>query len=147
MAHWSDYLITGFPTGQDTDVTITVNPDQDSAAVILLASRLRGLVDALRAKQRRGQPDPLAGEDPDDLYYLLDHLHRIRMILEGQEERVLQVAHESGVSLRTLAAALEVSSPETVRYRLDRIARANRKGFTAAALDEDPLAAGDPITD
>lgn len=143
--HWSDYLVTGFPTDRDTDVTITVNPDRDSPAVIMLASRLRGLVDALRARQTRDAPDPLAGEHPDDLYYLLDHLHRIRMVLEGQEERVLQLAHERGVSLRTLAAALEVSSPETVRYRLDRIDRANKAGRTAAALDEDPMAAGQPL--
>lgn len=145
MTHWSEYLVAGFPHETDTDVTITVRPGRDSPAVIVLASRLRGIVDALRAPQS-GDRDPLADEDPDDLYYLLDHLHRLRMILEGQEERVLQLAASRGVSLRTLAAALDVRSPETVRYRLDRIARAGQHGRTAAALDEDPMTTGDPIT-
>lgn len=135
MSHWSDYLVTGFRVDQPTDVTITVDPRHDSAAVITLASRLRGLVDALRAPRRRGAPDPLLVEHPDDLYYLLDHLHRIRMILEDQEERVLQLAHSRGVSLRTLAAALDISSAEGVRYRLQRIEEADK---------QDPTAAGEP---
>lgn len=144
MPHWSDYLVEGVAADRDTDVTITVHPGRDSAAVIMLASRLRGLVDALRAPQSR-ERDPLAAEHPDDLYFLLDHLHRIRMVLEGQEERVLQVAYDQGLSLRKLAAALDVRSPETVRHRLARIEKASRTGYTAAALDEDPLIAGEPV--
>jgi hypothetical protein len=145
VAHWSNYLVTGFRDDQPTDVTITVDPRTDSSAVIMLASRLRGLVDALRTPKRGDAPDPLLTEHPDDLYFLLDHLHRIRMVLEGQEERVLEVAHEKGVSLRTLASALEVSSPSTVEYRLKKIKAANKRGYTAAAIDEDPIAAGEPI--
>lgn len=137
MTHWSNYLVTGFPTDQTTDVTITVDPRTDTPAIVMLASRLRGLVDALRPSYERGETDPLLDEHPDDLYYLLDHLHRIRMVLEGQEERVLKAAHERGVSLRTLAAALDINSAEGVRYRLQRIEEASRQGRTAASLDEE----------
>jgi hypothetical protein len=144
--HWSDYLVTGLPDDRDTEVTITVDPSRDHSAVVVLASRLRGLVDALRQRALEvDAPDPLEREHPDDLYFLLDHLHRVRMVLEAQEERVLRVAHRRGVSLRRLAAALEVSSPSTVSYRLEQIERAARHGLSAAKLDDDPMAAGEPI--
>lgn len=145
--HWSNHLVRGFPMDRESTVEITVNPSVDSPAVVLLASRLSGLVDALRERYRRDGGDPLLNEDPDDLYRLLDHLHRVRMVLQGQEERVLDVANQRGNSLETLKTALEVNSRETVAHRLRRIRRASEHGVTAAALDEDPLAANEPITD
>lgn len=143
--HWSNYLVEGLPGDRESEVTITIHAGRDNTAIVMLLSRLRGIVDALRAPATDLATDPLGAEDPEDLYYLLDHLHRVRMVLEGEEERVMTIAHERGVSLRKLATALEVSSPETVRYRLTQIRRAGTYGLTAAALDEDPMAAREPI--
>ena len=143
MAHWSDYLVRSFAPDRDSEVTITINPSRDSAAVVMLASRLAGLVDALRAPNTKDH-DPLADEHRWDLIYLLDHLHRIRLVLEGQEERLIRLGRtpdpttgKPKLSLRDIAAALGVS-PETVRNRLKRIEQASQLGYTAAALDEIP---------
>jgi hypothetical protein len=134
--HWSNYLPETISEHREVVVELPVHGGQDNAAVVTIASRLRGVLGALRTEGEDGV-DPLLSEDPDDLYYLLLHLHRMRMTLQGQEERVIQVAHQAGVSLRTLASALELKSAGAVTYRLEKIAEAATRHRTAAAVDED----------
>lgn len=132
---WADQLLTPLPDGRDSDITITLNPRHTRPAITVLATRLRGLVAALGPVQEPGEPDPLADADTADLGALLDVLHQVTDCLRGQEERVLTLAAESGMSLRSLAVILGVNSPETVRYRLERIREAGEQGMTAAAPD------------
>lgn len=139
-AHWSRWAGTGIPM-RATNITIPVNGETDPPAVTMVTSRIRMILEAM---QVRSTDEGLAGEELNDLTYLLDQVHRVRMVLEGFEEDILVAAHERGASLRTLALHLEVSSPETVRYRLDKIRRAHGRGRIAAAYDEDPMA-GEPL--
>lgn len=121
--HWSEYLVREFPANASSTVELAVNPSTDAPAVVLLLSRLAGLVDALR-ETAGADEEPLLAEDPEALYALLEQLHHVRSVLQEQENRVLDVANRRGLSLAQLAPVIEVSSRETVSYRLRRI-RAN----------------------
>lgn len=91
------------------------------------------------AEVLRARPDiPNVGYgEQEELYALLVRLHRARVGLQAEEERVLVAAHVQGLSLRRLARALEVASPDTVAHRLRRIRR-------QADPDEAPSSAGRP---
>ena len=132
-AHWEQRLVRGF-SGPDT-VSLDVDPDHDGGAMILLASRIQGLHDAL--KQRRDPEtgaDPLAEEEPADLLRLLDHLHRVTTALVNQEDRVIE-ALAGHVSARRIAAAMEVDH-KTVANRFKRIERAKVLDVATLALTE-----------
>lgn len=131
--HWSHLLARGLPWDEESTVSITIDPNHSRPSMVMLASRLEGLVAAL-SPRGSGDGDPLHAEGAEDIRDLLDQLHRVRMALQSQEERVLQLAaHHKGVSLRSLASVLDVASPETVRYRLQQIDPAAERGYTAAA--------------
>lgn len=133
-AHWEQRLVRGF-SGPDT-VSLDVDPDRDGGAMILLASRIQGLHDAL--KQRRDPEtgaDPLAEEEPADLLRLLDHLHRVTTALVNQEDRVIEALAGHGVSARRIAQAMEVDH-KTVANRFKRIERAKVLDVATLALTE-----------
>ena len=135
---WLTKLLSrGFPTDRPEDVTVTVNAGRDNSAMVALASRIPGLYEALRAPQRTGESDPLELEDPDDLYYLLLHLHEARMLLQGQEERVMLACREAGVSMDTMATALGLKRRQNVDYKLRNIDKSGKRGRTAASLEHE----------
>ncbi|MEV8480372.1 hypothetical protein [Streptomyces sp. NPDC051173] len=136
--HWSNYLPTWLPMGKPAEVKVTVDAENDRPAVVVLISRLQGLVEALRHRDVDGR-DPLLDEDEDDLYTLLLHLHMVRMVIEGQEERVLSRCAEKKIALERLASALELSGKSAVSYRLRRIKEAAKSGQSAAGMDEAQL--------
>lgn len=137
--HWGNFLVQGFPMDKEVEVTFPVEARSTRASMVLVASRIAGLMAALGPLDEHDpNADPLAAEDVTEVTRLLDHLHRVRVALEGEEERLLLLLAERGVSLRTLATALEVNSPSTVKNRLDRIREANEQGLTAAGADEAP---------
>lgn len=82
---------------------------------VMVAEQVRRALD--------GVPGALACAAPEELYALLMELHQARVELQADEERVLLAANTHGLSLRRLARALEVSSPDTVAHRLRRIRR------------------------
>jgi hypothetical protein len=150
--HWSQWLRSWFQEDREVPLGLQVHGGADSHDAVAFASRLRGVFEAMRLRSTTGQNgteiDPLAQENPADVLDLLEAVHFDRLMLQAFEERVLELLHyHYGVSLRTLAQVLEVSSPETVRQRLLRIDRAKKHHRSAAALDEDPMSAGHPITD
>lgn len=131
--HWSDRLVSALPTGPTT-VSIDVDASRDHAAVVTLLTRLPAVLDALRGQQtERG--DALDNEDPEDLLSLLEQLHQVLLVVEGQEERVLQVCRRLNIPLRSLAAALDLRSPESVRKRLRRSDMAEPVKITDIARD------------
>lgn len=131
-SHWRDMLPGDLAPGENT-VSVRMDTETDNAALAELLTRLPALIEALRPPTSE-QGDPLDAEASEDLLALLAHLHRVRAVLEGQEERVLTACHRRGVSLRALAATLELNSPESVRKRLTRVLRGG--GRLAGAGDD-----------
>ena len=132
--HWGNYLVRGFPADQDTEVTFPVNAENTRPGMVVVASRIAGLMAAL-GPEDGPDGDPLSTEDSSEIGRLLDHLHRVRLILESQEERLIELLADRGVSLRTIALHLKCS-PTTVANRRKRIAEAGERGLSAAGLDE-----------
>lgn len=132
-AHWERQLPR--PLREGEQVTITAHPSVDGAMTVL-ASRIEALHTALgRPAGATPAEDALAGEDAADLLRLLDHLHRVIGTLIGQEDRLIEVlAAAHGVSLRSIAAAMEVNH-RTVAHRRKRIARAAEAGTNTSADD------------
>lgn len=62
----------------------------------------------------------------DALVDLLERVRGARASWDQFEDLVLQAAHEKGASLRMLAAALQVGSPEGVAKRLRRLSSAKK---------------------
>lgn len=144
-SHWRNRLgHGGLSADREVTVRIPVHGGRDNAAAVIIAARIAGILEALRQPYSLDH-EPLDSEDVDDLLSLLEQVHHVRAVLEGQEERLLELCHRKGASLRTLAAQIDTKSAESVRYKLAAIKRANRHGVTAAALDNDPLAAGEPV--
>jgi len=133
-AHWETYLVEGFH--EPTDVTITVDPNTTQGGMILLASRIRGIFDALSPRRdlETGY-DPLVEEDPADLLRLVDHLHRVVSVLINEEDRVIEALREHETPVRRIASAMEVDKT-TVSGRLRRIHRARTEGIGTMALTE-----------
>lgn len=130
--HWSNHLLRAFPIGQTSTVELEINPDETHPALVLLASRVRGLVEALGVRYREDGSDPLADENEADLLWLLDHLHRVVYALSSQEDRVLEVLRGKDVSFARLGSALEMSAPG-VKKRIERTQAANAAGMNSAA--------------
>ncbi|TLW89238.1 hypothetical protein FFT09_22690 [Saccharomonospora piscinae] len=131
-SHWSNNVVGAFPMGQTTTVEVEVTPDEMHPAALVLASRVRGLVDALGQRYRDDGSDPLADETDGDLLWLLDHLHRVVYSLASQEDRLIQVLREKNVSLARIGGALEMSAPG-VKKRVERITAAESRGMNSAA--------------
>src|SRR5690625_650566 len=129
--HWSNHLVQSFPIGQTTTVPVEVDPEATRGSVTVLASRVRGLVEALGPVNTGGH-DPLADETDAELLWLLDPLHRVVYSLAGQEDRLLTLRREKGVSLARLGSTLEMSAPG-IKKRLERIERAEARGMHSAA--------------
>lgn len=133
---WYDRLSYAIPR-QGAAVIVESRPEEDHPALTTLLARLEAIAEAMR------EPEELDAAPGEALRVLLDQVHRATGALQGFEETVLLTAHERGVPLRTLAATLGLSSPQTVANRLQRIRWAERRGYTARAIEEDPaLAAG-----
>ncbi|MEU5852511.1 hypothetical protein [Saccharopolyspora shandongensis] len=132
--HWSNYLVRGFPYGEDSTVTLTVDPEKIHPNMLVFASRAQGIFDAL-SPLFVGEHDPLADEDASELLRLADHLHRVIMHLVAAEDRLLEVLTDKGTSTRTIATALEVA-PQTVLNRIKRIAAAGAEGMNTAAWQD-----------
>lgn len=98
---------------------VTTEPG-DSPAMLMLASRLPMFMHYLRTPQTE-DGDPLATADPEELLHLLDHLHRVRLML----------ALNGRVSLRSMASALETNHMAVSR-RCQRIREADQQGLSAA---------------
>ncbi|HLU99529.1 MAG TPA: hypothetical protein VKZ89_22085 [Thermobifida alba] len=130
--HWTNHLVNGFTPGKTTAVTVEVNPDETHPGVLLLLSRLPGLVQSLGQPYREDGADPLADEDEADLLWLLDHLHRVVYSLASQEDRLIRVLRDKGVSLARIGSALEMSPPG-VKKRVERMERAEARGMHSAA--------------
>lgn len=137
--HWEQRLVRGFPMGRTSTVTIEVDPNSDHAGMVLLASRLEGLFDALKQRQKADADDPLSSEATEDLSRLLDHLHRVLGVLTAQEDRVLDALRARGVSSHQAAAAMEVDH-KTVLNRWRRIDRAAAAGVNSLAYSENRTA-------
>lgn len=133
--HWSNFLVRYFPADTDTEVTFPINEAATRGGMTVVASRIAGLMAALGPKDGP-DGDPLESEDSSEIGRLLDHLHRVRLCLEEQEERLIKLLADRGVSLRTIALHLECS-PTTVSNRLKRIAEASERGLSAAGLDDE----------
>lgn len=136
--HWEQRLVRGFPTGRTSTVTIEVDPSTNHGGMVLLASRLEGIFDALKPRQE-SDDDPLTGEDTEDLLRLLDHLHRVLGVLTAQEDRVLDALRARGVSSHQAAAAMQVDH-KTVLNRWCRIDRAAAEGVNSLAYSENRTA-------
>lgn len=109
---WTTSLVESVPEyGLMTPVTVE---QDDRPGVVTVATRIRGLIGALRTPGD-GDADPLAEYSATDLLWLLDHLHRVVSSLQGQEDRVLGLL-DSRASTRELARVLDMSH-EGVRYR------------------------------
>jgi hypothetical protein len=133
--HWETLLPAGLVPGRDNTVSVVVNPDTARGSMVVVATRLRALFGALAPRDVDGR-DPLAGEDEHDLLRLLDHLHRVRLNLHREEERVLSLLAARGVEIRRIASALETRE-DIVRTRLLRIELAATRGYSAAGEAED----------
>lgn len=130
--HWSNHLVLGFPTGKTSTVAVDVTPDNTHPAMLVVASRIKGLVDALGPIGSDDENDPLADETDGDLLWLLDHLHRVVYSLASQEDRLIRVLRDKGVSLARIGGALEMSPPG-VKKRVERMERAEAHGMNSAA--------------
>ena len=119
--HWSNHLIRGFPPEGMSTVEITLDAGTTRPAMVVVASRITGLVDALGPVREDGT-DPLAEEDSGDLLWLLDHLNRVAEALRSQEDRLIGLLRERGVSYARIAAAMEMTAPG-VKKRLERLER------------------------
>src|SRR5690606_16826725 len=95
-----------------------IDLQQTRPAMVVVASRITGLIDAL-GPARENDTDPLAEEDPGDLLWLLDHLNRTTEALRSQEDRLIQLLREQGVSYARIATAMEMTAPG-VKKRLER---------------------------
>lgn len=116
--HWSNRLIRGFPPEGTAEVSFEIDLQQTRPAMVVVASRITGLIDAL-GPARENDTDPLAEEDPGDLLWLLDHLNRTTEALRSQEDRLIQLLREQGVSYARIATAMEMTAPG-VKKRLER---------------------------
>lgn len=128
--HWSNYLGRGFRYGQTATVELEVNPDADHPAMIVLASRIEALYDALK----RGE-DGLVEEDTGDLLRLVDHLHRVIGCLTAMEDDVLIELRAREVPAREIATAMQTNHRYVLR-RAERIAQARRQGLNTHGFDE-----------
>lgn len=117
-SHWSTGLILFFPPGQSTTLPIEINPDVTRTPMVVVASRIKGLLDALGPTTDDGT-DPLADEAPADLLWLLDHLNRTAEALRDQEDRLIGLLREQDVSYARIGTALEMSAPG-VKKRVER---------------------------
>lgn len=129
MTHWTNYLVEGFRVGQTSDLTITVDPDTDAPSAVVVASRLRGLYEALK-HGREG----LGAEDTDDLLCLADHLHHVIGRLSGMEDEVLLELRDRGVGSRKIASAWDEADHKKVLRRYGRIERAREQGLSSSTL-------------
>lgn len=119
--HWSNILVRGFPADESAEVRIPVDVRRMRAGMVVVASRIAGLMAALAPiDPDNPEADPLADESPSELGRLLDHVHRVRKALEAQEDRLIRLMYAQGASLRTIALHLGVSAT-TVSNRLGRI--------------------------
>src|SRR5690606_30497250 len=85
--HWGNFLVQGFPMDKEVEVTFPVEARSTRASMVLVASRIAGLMAALGPLDEHDpNADPLAAEDVTEVTRLLDHLHRVRVALEGEEE-------------------------------------------------------------
>lgn len=136
---WLTKLFTrGFPTDRPVELQdVTVNAGEDHGGMIAFISRIPGLYDALRKRQTKDGPDPLNAEDPENMYYLLLHVHEARMLLQAQEERVILACKEAGVTFDAMATALSLRSRQHAHYRYRRVQDAAAQGRTCASLDHE----------
>lgn len=108
--HWSNHLIRSFPPEGTSTVEIALDASTTRIPVVVVASRITGLIDALGPVREDGT-DPLAEEDPGDLLWLLDHLNRTVGALRSQEDRLIGLLREKGVSYARIATVMEMTAP------------------------------------
>lgn len=136
MNHWSSYLVTGFSFDHEEPVTINVNAGTDHGGMVTVASRIKGIYDALKTHQGETRADDkLAHESTEDLLDLLDHVHRVIGDLIAQEDRVIDVLRHQGVASRRVAAAMDVDH-KTVLNRHKRIDKAAAHGLNTRGYQE-----------
>lgn len=127
--HCGDYLVTGFPHGQASTVTLDVDPDSDHGGMIVVASRIKGIYDVLK-----NGSDSLTSEDTEDLLRLADHLHRVIQVLTAQEDSLLLELRER-VAARRIATAWDTNHRAVLR-RESRVREAHEQGLNSAAYAE-----------
>ncbi len=132
--HWEAKLPRGFLFGQTTPVTVEVDPNADHAGMVTVAARVEALYAALAPREVDGA-DPLSGEDTGDVLRLLDHLHRVIATLTAQEDRVIDVLRDAGISSHRTAAAMDVDH-KTVLNRYVRIDKAAERGQNSLSYSE-----------
>lgn len=137
--HWEARLSRGFAPGKQSEATVQVDPTLDRAGMVLVAARIEGIYAALAPRADEGEPDPLTGEDTEDLLRLLDHLHRVIAALTAQEDRVIDVLRQRDVSARRTASAMQVYH-RTVLNRYRRIDAGAERGQNSLAYSEDQTA-------
>lgn len=135
QTHWSNYLVRGFPTSDEAEVTLRFDPDRTHGGMVLLASRIQGIFDALGPQGGEVDNEPLEAEDTTELLRLLDHLHRVVGVLTAQEDRLLAELERRNVGARTIATHMEVSH-QTVRNRIRRRKEAEARGLNSQGWAE-----------
>ncbi|MER7015335.1 hypothetical protein ABT324_28210 [Saccharopolyspora sp. NPDC000359] len=128
--HWSNYLVAAFAPTAPTQVTITVDASNDHVGMVLLASRIRGLYDALK-----NSPESLENESDADLLHLANHLNRVKGVLTASEDDVLAELHNRGISSRRVANMLDTNHMY-IQRRWSKIAEAHAQGLNTQGYEQ-----------